>query len=85
MSNDYMKITSCDCALTGNQNMGVQEPFEQKSLQYPRIRTEDSHFFTYFTVTTVACIVCYIGYHNKQKVNLFHACSFDARNFTARH
>lgn len=62
--------------LKGNQNENVQEAFEQKNnnarlTEYSNIRTEDdSHFFTYFTVITLACLAGYIGYHNKQKVNL---------------
>jgi len=59
--------------LKGNQNENVPELFKQENLRNPNIRTEDdSHLFTYFTVVTVACIAGYIGYHNKQKVNLIH-------------
>lgn len=54
---------------TRNQNENIQEVFEQKSLQYPNVRTEDdSYYLTYFTVVTLACIAGLIGYLNKQKI-----------------
>lgn len=61
--------------LKGNHNENVQEAFERKNnnarlAEYSMRTEDDSHFFTYFTVITLACLAGYIGYHNKQKVNL---------------
>lgn len=68
--NDGVEDSNLQPIDAGNQNENAQEPYEQKhsTQQFPGLRSDDSHFFTYFTVVTLACIVGYIGYHNKQKI-----------------